>query len=556
METTLNIHLGGRVFVIEQPAYNALKSYLDAIEIAIRHEADNRELLQEIEQRIADKFFAFEKQTDKKVIPLEWVEQAKAEMGDPSVFGQGTEEPQPNNSFNSNFGHKKLCKDTNNSMIGGVAAGVGRYFDIDPTIVRIVWAVSIAFGIGALLYGILWIVLPECNEASNFTQKTRLYRDPVNKKIAGVASGLSAYLGIDVIWIRIGFLVSVSVAGVGLLVYIICWAVLPEPNSLMEYMEMKGESPNLENLNKRNYYQDEFQNRNGSNNVGNFFNGIGSFFRIALGIFILIFAGSMLISGTAFLVGITSILSGAFADNNFTFFTESQGLDQIAGISIIAFFVCLGLSLVVFGLRMITGNFGLYTIPSRILSGISGASIVVVLVAIGISFPKFKSQKTVSDVEILNSSSKEITIDLKEIDGPFKYELKRANILPATDSILKIEFVKTAHGMTMEEAEKNAKNIASNYSFQNNTLTLSESIQLKSKAPFRIQRGEVTVFVPKGYKVKFLNDAYAQTYTPVNKTYDWGLVDANNGYTYEMGEKGLIIRDQNGKELPLDDDFN
>ena len=47
-------------------------------------------------------------------------------------------------------------------MIGGVAGGLAEYFDIDPTLVRILFAVSVAFGgTGILAYVILWIVVPE-----------------------------------------------------------------------------------------------------------------------------------------------------------------------------------------------------------------------------------------------------------------------------------------------------------------------------------------------------------------------------------------------------------
>lgn len=56
---------------------------------------------------------------------------------------------------------RRLERDPNNKMIGGVAAGVANYFNLDPTIVRIAWAASIlVFGIGLLLYLIMWIVMP------------------------------------------------------------------------------------------------------------------------------------------------------------------------------------------------------------------------------------------------------------------------------------------------------------------------------------------------------------------------------------------------------------
>ncbi len=57
---------------------------------------------------------------------------------------------------------KKLFRSRSNKMIGGVCAGVADYFGIDPTIVRIIWAISVfVFGTGGLLYLLAWIIMPE-----------------------------------------------------------------------------------------------------------------------------------------------------------------------------------------------------------------------------------------------------------------------------------------------------------------------------------------------------------------------------------------------------------
>ncbi len=57
---------------------------------------------------------------------------------------------------------KKLFRSRSNRMIGGVCAGIADYFGIDPTIVRILWAISVfVFGCGGLLYLLAWIIMPE-----------------------------------------------------------------------------------------------------------------------------------------------------------------------------------------------------------------------------------------------------------------------------------------------------------------------------------------------------------------------------------------------------------
>ena len=57
---------------------------------------------------------------------------------------------------------KKLSRSTKNKMIGGVCAGVADYFNVDPTIVRVIYVLLIfLFGSGILLYLILWIIMPK-----------------------------------------------------------------------------------------------------------------------------------------------------------------------------------------------------------------------------------------------------------------------------------------------------------------------------------------------------------------------------------------------------------
>lgn len=56
---------------------------------------------------------------------------------------------------------KRLMRSSTDKKLGGVCAGLADYFDLDPTIVRVVWLLAVLFGgVGILLYIILWIVLP------------------------------------------------------------------------------------------------------------------------------------------------------------------------------------------------------------------------------------------------------------------------------------------------------------------------------------------------------------------------------------------------------------
>ena len=82
----------------------------------------------------------------------------------------------------------------------------------------------------------------------NMSAPKRLFRDPDDKKIGGVCSGLSLFLGIDVVFIRIIFLIALLFVGGGFWAYVIFWIVAPEARSAVEKCEMRGLPPTAENI--------------------------------------------------------------------------------------------------------------------------------------------------------------------------------------------------------------------------------------------------------------------------------------------------------------------
>ena len=86
------------------------------------------------------------------------------------------------------------------------------------------------------------------NEDMSATKK--LFRDPDDKKIGGVCSGLALFLGIDVVFIRIIFLIALLFCGGGFWAYVIFWVVAPEAKTAVEKCEMRGLPPTAENIQK------------------------------------------------------------------------------------------------------------------------------------------------------------------------------------------------------------------------------------------------------------------------------------------------------------------
>jgi phage shock protein PspC (stress-responsive transcriptional regulator) len=76
----------------------------------------------------------------------------------------------------------------------------------------------------------------------------RMFRNPDDAIVAGVASGIAAYFGLDSVWVRLGFVLLTLGSGFGVLLYIVLWIILPEAKTETEKMQMRGEPINLKNV--------------------------------------------------------------------------------------------------------------------------------------------------------------------------------------------------------------------------------------------------------------------------------------------------------------------
>ena len=127
-----------------------------------------------------------------------------AEPTDPSQAGQ-----QQQYSYTETRSTKRLYRDSSDKFIGGVCSGIAAYLNVDPAIVRILFAIITfgGFGLGFVAYILLWIILPE-KDIENYSGK-RLYRNPDDRIISGVAGGLAAYFNTRASIIRIIFVAPI-----------------------------------------------------------------------------------------------------------------------------------------------------------------------------------------------------------------------------------------------------------------------------------------------------------------------------------------------------------
>jgi phage shock protein PspC (stress-responsive transcriptional regulator) len=175
MKITVSINLGGYSFNIDEDAYDELKRYLKNLELHFAGEESSSEILSDIETRMAELFRA--KMTGyKQVINIDDVREAISILGTPEDISDG-EGKSARDKFSSP-GYHRMYRDPDHRIIGGVCAGMGAYWDLDPIILRLIFAALIlAGGLGLLVYLVLYIVLPE---AKTTAQKIEMKGEPVN----------------------------------------------------------------------------------------------------------------------------------------------------------------------------------------------------------------------------------------------------------------------------------------------------------------------------------------------------------------------------------------
>ncbi len=193
MNKTVTINLANTVFHIDEGAYEALRAYLESIRKSFERTEGRDEILADIEARIAE-LFSDRMVTERQVITQKDVDDIIVIMGQPEDY----------------------------------------HVDVD------VFEDEDSEG------------NPSEGETVEKRKNRKLYRDMDNNYIGGVSQGLSYYLGIDAIWVRVLFvLLTLFGNGFGVLVYLVLWILVPEARTTAEKLDMKGEPVNISNIEKK-----------------------------------------------------------------------------------------------------------------------------------------------------------------------------------------------------------------------------------------------------------------------------------------------------------------
>ena len=480
MNKTVNINLGGMFFHIDEDAFQKLTRYFDAIKRSLSNSSGHDEIIKDIEMRVSELLNEKQK-SDKHVVGLKDVDEVIAVMGQPEDYiieDDKTNEQSYRRSTTTST--KKLYRDRDKGMVGGVSSGLGYYFGIDAVWFRLFFVLLVlaGFGAGFLAYIILWIVTPE---ASTTSEKLEMTGEPVT--ISNIEKKVRE--------------------------------------------EFENVSEKIKNADYDKYGN---QIKTGANKIGNSF---GDFIISVFKIFAKFLGILLILSGLTvlffLLIGIFTLGSGVFIDFPWQGFIEAGnftdypiwafGLLMFFAAGIPFFFLALlGFKLLSPNMKSI-GNVGKYTLLALWLIAVSLAISIGIKQASAFAvdgrvvqketfnlnpkdtlFIKFKHNdyfaKNVND-----HNGFQVTQDSTGMDVIYSNEVS-FKIEKTDEKLPYIQIEKEAKGKSLSEAKKRAEKIKYRYTIIGNQLIFDNYLVTDLKNKYRDQEIEITLYLPKGTLIK------------------------------------------------------
>lgn len=509
MNKTITANISGFIFNIEEEAYKLLVDYLEAIKGYFNSAEGGDEIIVDIESRIAE-LFSERLSDNKQVILKQDVEDVIDIMGRPEQYREG--------------------------------------FDDDDT------------------SGSAQNTEPDSSEYQQKHQNRKVFRDPDDRVLGGVCSGLSYYFGWDPIWIRLAFVLFALAGGAAILPYIILWIVMPEAKTTAEKLQMKGEPVTVDNI--RKHVSDTMDNvKEGAKNfsadasdrateagkkvrdlgsqVGE---GVGSALSV-FGMIIAKFIGVILILiGTGILIA--AVIGLVAADHSiFALGLTWDELDQLFffdGGSITMAFLAAILIMLSVVVGLFYGGLKLLLEFKTSLRGLGITLFCVFIIGVvlasvaGIKAAKhMTSDAQIYDEFVLDSlASDTLFVDvLEDPHFPDRYcyddddffemikfgedDIFLGNLINLTfhtheeDSIFRIRVETESHGSSRSDATERAEAIEHEFAIDSNRVSIAPYLAIPKDQKFTGQNIDIRIYVPEGKYVQ-MHDNIGRLYWRCN----------------------------------------
>ncbi len=580
MKQVININFHGQVVPIEVSAFDLLKNYTDSLAKFFANEEGKEEIINDIESRIAE-LFQERLKKGATCITDDDVNAIIKSMGRPEEFdgeeekvasslgaGEKTSSSSSNNQSTGTETHKRLYRDENHKVLGGVCSGLARYFGTDPMVMRIIFLVLAFAGAGILAYVILWIAVPSTASTEIGGMRKKMYRDPDDKIIAGVCSGIGNYFGVNA-WVpRILFLLpflsivfrigdwgftgpadffNFSFSPGSLIVYVILWLVFPEANTTAEKLEMKGEKVDMNSI--KNSVMEEMKGvgkraekfgeeaktfatekgqqmsaelKTAAKRSGRSLGDVIVLLVKIVAYIIMGFVGVVLV-GLLFFFAIMSI--GVFP---YKAYLLTDGWQNVLAWGALIFFIavpCVGvIAWIIRRLAKIKSN------RKLLRASFIGLWIVGWVCIVGLAATVFRDFKAINnfteqEVSLINPTVNKLEITsnspekrlyrnnffrIQPFDGIDEDSAYIRNIeikiVKTTGDSFKVTMTKLVNGRTRRLADTLANKINFNVIQKDSLLVLDKGISINTTDKFRNQRVVITIFVPVGKQIKINNN--------------------------------------------------
>lgn len=507
MNKTVNINLGGMFFHIDEDAYQKLNRYFDAVKRSLSNSTGKDEIMKDIEMRIAE-LLTEKNRGDKQVVGIKDVEEVITVMGQPEDYridDDGAAEPVYNYNTSTKRS-KKLYRDKDNAMVGGVLSGFGHYLGIDALWLRIIMVILLlGFGTGFLIYIILWILMPAANTT---TEKLEMTGEPVT--ISNI-----------------------------------------EKKVREEFENISDKFKNVDYDKMGNQVRSTGQ-KIGSN-LSDVILKIFSIFGKVIGAFIVVFAavtlGSLIIGViTAGSISMVDFPWQSYIDN----FTDVPlwivGMLILAAIGIPFFFLLiLGLKLLITNMKSI-GNPAKYTLLALWIISIGALTALGLQQATEVAFDakvvqkqKFEMnpQDTLKIKFVYNDYYAKSIYDTE--DFVFAQDSSKALVIYSNNVNLRImktdekmpyiQIEKKAEGKSFAAARERAEKIKYNFKIEGNQLILDNYLLTDIKSKYRNQEVEIFLYLPEG--THFKPDMSVQNYDHTDDGF-FNLWFDSDIYVYKM----------------------
>lgn len=541
MNKTVNINLSGIIFHIEEDAYGKLHSYLSTIKGYFSESEGRDEIMSDIENRIAE--MLSERISDKKqVVLMNDVDRVIEVMGKPEDFAG-----EQNNNSDSK-GEQPVYRSSG--------------------------------------------------------KRKRVFRDPDNKILGGVCSGIANYFNIDPLWLRLALVVSFFAFGTGFLLYIVLWIVIPEAKTAAEKLEMRGEDVNFSNIGKKveeemNAFGKKVENwgdevkktatsSRGRDFVDKFFGFLGSVLSGFIRVFAKVFGVFIAIIGLLLLVGMISSLFGGTGfihvdgetfsiRDGYNMLFETHQQEWLASIAILLFAGIPLIMLVYGGIKLLLGiktknryvgmGAGILWLCGLILAIILGNKVAGQFAEIETSKYTFPVTPTKCDTLYLKvKGNTDNGYEHKRWGRRSRIQVNHQNVVSSDSANVNFGFPTLdivrgetdnfevivygeSNGSDRKEALHLARNIIYSISQQDSIIEFSPYFSVPRDEKWRAQQLHVEVRVPKG-KMVFMHKNMKHIIDDIDNDSDTWDGDMMNR-RWIMGEEQLRCVDCDGLDMDI-----